>query len=193
MLRSSRPLRCDNLLVGFGQGGGGELTCKVADFGLAQQIQASRTHISMKGMAGTTPFIAPEVIDAASSKKRVAGKADVYSFAMTVLEAWTGQMPWLEQGMGDMKQVVLQVMQGRRPRIPESMPPELRELVVECWATSPEERPTFDMIRVSLERILRGLEPGGLGDQQLRAGIMRPGLDWPGVGDWIAQGRQVWQ
>merc|ERR1719238_1777775 len=47
-------LKGDNLLVDFGQGPRhNELTCKVTDFGLARQIQSSRTHVSMSDPAGT--------------------------------------------------------------------------------------------------------------------------------------------
>ena len=43
-------------------------------------------------------------------------------------------------------QVFFKVLMGCRPTIPEHMPEPFVKLMMECWDTDPEKRPTFEEI-----------------------------------------------
>ena len=43
------------------------------------------------------------------------------------------------------------VTQGARPRIPEGTPADYRRLMVACWQTNPDERPSFSHIIDTLD------------------------------------------
>ncbi|KAL6880542.1 hypothetical protein ACP4OV_012107 [Aristida adscensionis] len=60
----------------------GELTPKVADFGLAQLVNRADTHVSVSGVRGTPGYAAPELW----MQSGVTEKCDVYSFGMLLLE-----------------------------------------------------------------------------------------------------------
>ncbi|KAL6647081.1 hypothetical protein ACP70R_014518 [Stipagrostis hirtigluma subsp. patula] len=60
----------------------GELTPKVADFGLARLVNRADTHVSVSGVRGTPGFAAPELW----MQSGVTEKCDVYSFGMLLLE-----------------------------------------------------------------------------------------------------------
>jgi hypothetical protein len=67
---------------------------------------------------------------------------------MSGLQVWTRKRPF--PGMNDVA-ILLNVLQGRRPRRPTSddcggqvFPESLWELVQRCWAQAPESRPTMN-------------------------------------------------
>ena len=41
-------------------------------------------------------------------------------------------------------------MQGHRERIPAKWPQELQELITDCWAQDPVDRPSFDKVCKSM-------------------------------------------
>jgi hypothetical protein len=80
-----RDVKPGNILVGRG------LVPKIVDFGVAVVgEEASRT--ASGRIAGTRGYMAPEV---RWNRGAVDPRADVYSFGMTVLEAFAGAKPWL--------------------------------------------------------------------------------------------------
>jgi len=60
----------------------GELTPKVADFGLARLVNRADTHVSVSCVRGTPGYAAPEMW----MMSGVTEKCDVYSFGMLLLE-----------------------------------------------------------------------------------------------------------
>ena len=48
-------------------------------------------------------------------------------------------------------QVFFKVLMGCRPTIPEHMPKAFQELMVECWDTSADKRPTFEEVLKRLQ------------------------------------------
>eukprot|EP01125_Pyxidicula_operculata_P003084 TRINITY_DN132_c1_g2_i1.p1 TRINITY_DN132_c1_g2~~TRINITY_DN132_c1_g2_i1.p1 ORF type:complete len:831 (-),score=177.50 TRINITY_DN132_c1_g2_i1:2010-4502(-) len=124
-----RDLKCGNLLVDQ------SWSVKVADFGLSKGIE---DYTYTMTSCGTPAYIAPEVI----RKQHYSYKADVYSFAICLLEMCSRQKPW-----GDMPllRVILSVgSQGLRPEIPETVHPKLANVITRCWDDTPESRPSFD-------------------------------------------------
>ena len=48
-------------------------------------------------------------------------------------------------------QVFFKVLMGCRPSIPEHMPEDFQKLMVQCWDTDAEKRPTFEEILKRLQ------------------------------------------
>jgi serine/threonine protein kinase len=86
---------------------------------------------------GSTLWMAPEIIDGKTFNEKV----DVYSYAMCLVEVIDRNLPWASSGIGI---VPLKVSRGERPEGQlRSAAPPLAELVKECWAQDPRERPSF--------------------------------------------------
>ena len=82
--------------------------------------------------------------------------ADVYSFALTCSQILTGEEPYLKQNW---KELAADIVSGEaRPKLPPdpSCPKMLSELLVSCWDTDPDKRPTFSDIRKRLEQLNKG-------------------------------------
>ncbi|CAE7202794.1 unnamed protein product [Rhizoctonia solani] len=99
----------------------------------------------------------PELI-ADENDKRVEG--DVYSLAMTMLEAVTGAAPYDGHWNGA---AVLKITNGHHPRRPVAHIPlgnkkvdTLWVLLGECWAISPENRPTSVEVLARMTDIVSG-------------------------------------
>ncbi|NWS95069.1 SRMS kinase, partial [Neodrepanis coruscans] len=125
-----RDLAARNILVGE------ELTCKIADFGLARLLKddiystSSSTKIPVK-------WTAPE----AANYRTYSLKSDVWSYGILLYEVFTyGQIPY--EGMTN-QETVRQITRGYRLPRPSSCPPEIYSIMLECWSGNTEERPTF--------------------------------------------------
>ena len=132
-------LKSDNVLL-F-DGADGQLVPKLTDFGLAVNVGGStaslRTH---HGGAGTVAYKAPEQFDDEFSEA-----SEPYSFAVVLLELQHGGRPWA----GRTETYIM-----RRVCLSEERPPEagslpdsfLKQLMIECWAQAPADRPSFAAI-----------------------------------------------
>ncbi|NXV40901.1 SRMS kinase, partial [Uria aalge] len=139
-----RDLAARNILVGE------ELTCKIADFGLARLLKddiystSSSTKIPVK-------WTAPE----AANYRTYSLKSDVWSYGILLYEVFTyGQIPY--EGMTN-QETVRQITRGYRLPRPSSCPPEIYSIMLECWNGNTEERPTFLALREKLGFIYRRL------------------------------------
>ncbi|KAM4842730.1 tyrosine-protein kinase Srms [Thomomys bottae] len=143
-----RDLAARNVLVGD------DLTCKVADFGLARLLKdgiyspSSSSKIPVK-------WTAPE----AANYRVFSQKSDVWSFGVLLYEVFAyGQCPY--EGMTN-HETLQQVSRGYRLPRPAACPAEVYLLMLECWGERPEERPTFARLREKLGaihgRLCRGL------------------------------------
>ncbi|CAM6122041.1 unnamed protein product [Calypogeia fissa] len=130
---------------------------KVADFGLSKLMEpqlrkGNEAAYEMTGGTGTYRYMAPEVFLHKSYDKSV----DVFSFAIIVTEMFEG--PVLLSSTGhDVAQKRAQA--DRRPEFRmKTYPPGLKDLLRECWARNPRERPTFEKIIGKLETMLDDLQ-----------------------------------
>jgi serine/threonine protein kinase len=135
----------------------GNLLVKISDFGLSKDKQTDAQHHTMKMTAvggGTTLWMAPEMLE----EKAYNEKIDVYSFAMCLIELVDGQLPWTNCCAPAM--VATKVTQGEmrllEPQL-ASAEPEVAQMVRECWAPDPNERPKFPDIVTRLEALM-GIE-----------------------------------
>jgi len=140
-----RDIKPANLL--FGEDG----RLRIADFGLARALSEAAWSEQGGGLVGTARYAAPEQ----AGGGRVDGKADVYSLALVLVEAVTGEVPRLgEHALATIKlrtdEAVpvpdalgpLQPILQRALQPDPSQRPEAAELVRSLLATAPElDRP----------------------------------------------------
>jgi len=125
----------------------------LSDFGLSFIIQSS-DFTSVK-TAGTCRWTAPEIMnppedsspDAPSVPYSLAG--DIYAYAMTVLEIFTGKPPFHEKKNDSA--VIFMVIDGKRPDIPDDIAKQrkLQQIMERCWDQEPSERlPAAEVLRL---------------------------------------------
>jgi len=71
--------------------------------------------------------------------------ADTYAFGVLCWEMWTGKRAW--SGMHCTQIVIAVTIRQRRLRLPSDAPAAFAELVHQCMADRPEERPNFEVPR----------------------------------------------
>jgi len=120
---------------------------RICDYGLAFIIEPSE-FTSIK-TAGACRWTAPEIMNppenTTSTNETLAlftKESDIYAFAMTALEIFTGKIPF-SQKKND-SSVIFAVLDGGRPELPPSLTKQesLAGLVQECWDQDPGRRPT---------------------------------------------------
>nr|GMC91647.1 cysteine-rich receptor-like protein kinase 42 [Ipomoea batatas] len=125
---------------------------KIADFGLARDFAADKTHLST-GIAGTLGYMAPEYL----VKGQLTEKADVYSFGVLVLEIVSGrknnafvedtgsllQTVWKLYKTTQTTQVVDPLLEGVFPAQEASKAIQVGLL---CCQASPGSRPSMSQV-----------------------------------------------
>lgn len=161
-----RDLRCDNVMVDE------KNVAKITEFGLSRRkrfaMKASpraddlakaviESPPSAKGKEeaeryasiseGGPAFTAPELIIG----KTYSEKVDTYNFGICVWQIITRQIP--HRGKRNVEIAEEVVQHNLRPSIPEYVPVQVKTLIAECWETSEEKRPSFDVLVLRLNEI----------------------------------------
>uniref|UniRef100_A0A383W883 Protein kinase domain-containing protein n=1 Tax=Tetradesmus obliquus TaxID=3088 RepID=A0A383W883_TETOB len=121
---------------------GYRVTAKVADFGLALQLDASDTHATMAAR-GTPTHMSPELF----LSGHVSKASDVYAFGILLFEMLTGQRAYAGVPIPLLPHEVAR--QGLRPAWPANLPPgcrDLQRLAEACWAQQPQDRPCLQEV-----------------------------------------------
>ncbi|CDQ56222.1 unnamed protein product [Oncorhynchus mykiss] len=132
-----RDLAARNILLASAQ------RVKIGDFGLMRALPNNHEHYVMQEHR-KVPFAwcAPE-----SLKTRTFSHAtDTWMFGVTLWEMYThGQEPWL--GLNG-SQILHKIDKGgeRLPK-PEDCPQDIYNVMLQCWAQKPDDRPTFVALR----------------------------------------------
>ncbi|XP_034035010.1 receptor-interacting serine/threonine-protein kinase 4 [Thalassophryne amazonica] len=129
---------------------------KISDFGLARWNGLSRADdISRDGFCGTIAYLPPESI---IEKDRVSDtKHDVYSFSIVIWGILTQKKPY--QGENNILQIMVKVVKGVRPdlsAVPRCRPSACTGFMIlmeHCWATNPNDRPSFQEITSEAEEL----------------------------------------
>jgi len=116
---------------------------KIADFGASKELTSLKKQTSG---VGTPIYMAPEVLEGSTYST----SADVYSYAMLLLELYTGVEPYSNDRFPAPWHIARFISQGRRLPIPSMVPPFFSKLIRAGWKQNPRERPTFDEIITAL-------------------------------------------
>ncbi|KAL8517875.1 hypothetical protein ACS0TY_009257 [Phlomoides rotata] len=153
-----RDIKSTNILLD------GNLTAKVADFGLSKLVSdSSKGHVSTQ-VKGTLGYLDPEYY----MTQQLTEKSDVYSFGVVMLELITAKQP-IEKGKYIVREVRLVMDKnddthyGLRAMIDPCIRntqvltgfPRFVELAVQCVEESASDRPTMSEVVKALETILQ--------------------------------------
>lgn len=122
------------------------LQVKISDFGLSQDIYS--TDYFKMGDAELLPirWMPPEAILYA----RFTTQSDIWSFGVVLWEIFSfGIQPYFSMS----NEQVVQHVRGRNVMsCPEGCPQEIYDLMIDCWAMEPSERPNASEIHAGLQR-----------------------------------------
>ena len=142
-----RDVKPANLFV---SGQGHEEHLKVVDFGLAAIITDGGARLTSEGLTGTPAFASPERIRG----DRGGPATDIYSLGGVIFEALTGRLPFTaESSMGLLFKHLEEAPVAPSTYRPE-VPPALDDLVLQCLAKVPSDRPVdMRVVVAALESI----------------------------------------
>lgn len=127
-----RDLRAKNCFVD------GSERVKVGNFKLSQELGNYDQFLSKNTVnRDHLPWAAPETV--AESMASVEG--DVWSFGVLMWEVFSeGKVPY--ESLSDL-QITTHLLEEQRLSKPANCPEKLYELMLRCWKTDQEQRPTF--------------------------------------------------
>jgi serine/threonine protein kinase len=123
----------------------GRFEPRVADFGLSRFAPADAV---MTGAIGSPLFMAPELC---CEGARYSEKVDVFAFAVLVYHLFITDGRIVmddDRPVTSHAQLMIRVIQGTRLKMTDAVPTPYQNLIVQCWAGDPQERPSFaDILR----------------------------------------------
>lgn len=122
---------------------------KISDFGLSRWKRYSYEMTRRDRPGGTVTHIPPE--NWRDINTSPTEKYDVYSFGILLWELLSEQHPFDTADTNTIKDAVLD---GRRPQllfIPAEVPDFLKQVINNCWAQNPQDRPLFSVLKPQLE------------------------------------------
>ncbi|KAF9449681.1 kinase-like protein [Macrolepiota fuliginosa MF-IS2] len=134
----------------------------LTDFGLSIVVMTTSTGASSTAATGrTTAFTAPELIDDIEGEPLPTKGSDVWSFGCLCLEVFTGNRPYYRCKRE--VQIMRAIHRGEKPSQPrggddvcKALQGWLRDMVISCWETDPQKRPTFmdmlDILTVNMDQ-----------------------------------------
>ncbi|KAF1314608.1 Serine/threonine protein kinase, partial [Globisporangium splendens] len=135
-------LKCNNIMIGA------DGKAKLIDFGLSSIPNATEIMVH-KTVHGATHWRSPEYLQGG----RPSLASDIYSFAMCILEAVTGDIPW---GCNMVDAVVkFNVKKGKIPVRPESMTDKQWKLIEMMTTSDPSKRVKIREVVEKLEEIIK--------------------------------------
>lgn len=110
--------------------------------------------------AGSARWLAPELIEGSSSSPTFF--ADIYSFAMAILELLTGKHPFSEvkRDASVIHRIVVLKRMPQRPDFPEVamwLTDELWDLMQHCWVSEATARPSMKFVSARISSIEQSL------------------------------------
>ncbi|GET63093.1 kinase-like domain-containing protein [Rhizophagus irregularis DAOM 181602=DAOM 197198] len=114
----------------------------ISDLGFCGPADKSSTSIY-----GNLPYIAPEVIVG----REYTFASDIYSIAILMWEISSGQTPLINYEHEN--DIVMNIINGIRPKIVPGTPLEYKNLMKECWDADPLKRPNAFALGKRMEKI----------------------------------------
>uniref|UniRef100_A0A8C9QYF3 receptor protein-tyrosine kinase n=1 Tax=Scleropages formosus TaxID=113540 RepID=A0A8C9QYF3_SCLFO len=142
-----RDLAARNVLVNA------NLVCKVSDFGLSRLMRGldhnMPTYTASLGSKIPVRWTAPE----AFQHRKFSSASDVWSFGVLMWEVMSyGERPYWDMSNQEVMKAVAD--QYRLPA-PHNCPPAIHALMLQCWQADRQDRPGFDSLVSSLDRLIR--------------------------------------
>ncbi|XP_036330336.1 uncharacterized protein LOC118742394 [Rhagoletis pomonella] len=140
-----RDLACRNVLLASGN------KIKIGDFGLMRALpQEDDCYVMSEHKKVPFPWCAPESL----RFRQFSHASDTWMFGVTLWEMFTfGEDPWV--GLNG-SQILRKIdREGERLHQPDACPPDVYEMMLQCWDKTPAERPTF----AALKEFLVGMSP----------------------------------
>lgn len=138
-------LKAQNVMLSSSRMAHKGFVAKVGDFGFCRK-PCSRAGLTTFTW-GTVDHMPPETL----KDGRIHFATDVYSFGILFLEMISARHPY--QGMST-PAVIVAIVQGLRPHIPDSCPTKLAKIISMCWKQDWRQRPTFEGLVQELGTIL---------------------------------------
>lgn len=112
---------------------------KIGDFGLMRALPNQEDcYVMTERKKVPFPWCAPESL----KSRHFSHASDTWMFGVTLWEMFTfGEEPWVGCNGTQILQKIDQ--EGERLARPESCPPDVYQLLLQCWAHKPTDRPTF--------------------------------------------------
>jgi serine/threonine protein kinase len=122
-------------------------------------VGAGDLSTTLTGAVGTLLWQAPELF---RGDRHYTNSVDVYSYGIILYEIATRRLPWVgeiddDDYMSTVRWLEAALKADRRPALPSEMEahhPEFVDVMRQCWAGDPGERPSFS----SVVAILRGVQ-----------------------------------
>lgn len=139
----------------------------ICDWGMSR-VPGQETKASFSQRTGTVRWNAPELqrdIGRGDPHDSPTPETDVWSFATTVWEALTGQIPYEsgDTGVSDVR-VSVAISMGTSPAafsgtvLPSGVPCGVALLLERCWNRNPRLRPSMRMVATELAKTLANLD-----------------------------------
>ncbi|ELP83598.1 protein serine/threonine kinase, putative [Entamoeba invadens IP1] len=147
-----RDIKPDNFLV-FCIDNSMNVSAKLTDFGSSRNVNMLTTNMTFTKGIGTPKFMAPEVLEREKYKK----PADVYSFAMTMYEAFTWDFAFKNTDVQFKYawSIADFTSSGKRLQIPTSVPEELSILIQQSWEHNPKKRLEINNVTQKLQEFYK--------------------------------------
>ncbi|XP_055621634.1 activated Cdc42 kinase Ack [Toxorhynchites rutilus septentrionalis] len=132
-----RDLACRNVLLAAGN------KIKIGDFGLMRALpQQEDCYVMTEHKKVPFPWCAPESL----RYRQFSHASDTWMFGVTLWEMFTfGEDPWV--GLNG-SQILRKIdREGERLHHPDACPPDVYQLLLQCWDKTPAERPNFAAIK----------------------------------------------
>lgn len=129
--------------------------CKICDFGLARVLEGDTMDI-MTTQLGTVTHMPPELF-AVGQEVRLTTMADIYAAGILVWQVVMGEPPFA--GLSP-PQVVVQIVKGKRLKMPEEVNKDIVEVFDRCTAPDPKDRPPFDELVQTFSAMMSVLPRG---------------------------------
>merc|ERR1719342_59547 len=132
-----RDLACRNVLLASVD------KVKIGDFGLMRALpQENDCYVMTERKKVPFPWCAPESL----KSRQFSHASDTWMFGVTLWEMFTfGEEPWI--GLNG-SQILRKIdRDGERLHHPPACPPDIYQLMLQCWAKMPTDRPTFEALK----------------------------------------------
>lgn len=132
-----RDLACRNVLLDS------HSRIKICDFGLMRALpQQEDCYVMTEHKKVPFPWCAPESL----RYRQFSHASDAWMFGVTLWEMFSfGEDPWI--GLNG-SQILRKIdREGERLSFPEASPPDIYQLMLQCWDKTPVERPSFAAIK----------------------------------------------